>query len=183
MSIIGYVRAAKTGKSLSEQLQKMALCNKIFRDIDTEDNDRKTRQPALLACMEALREGDTLMVTRLDRLARSLGHLHYVARELKDRRINLKVVDQNIDTKDETGQMLFSMLTAIIGQFENGPRQKAGIEQARMNGVALGRKTSLSDEQINELVGRHASGDSARELAQVYGVSKRTIERYLKKVF
>ena len=121
------------------------------------------------------------MVTRLDRLARSTLHLCQVAEQLQEKGVNLKVIDQSIDTSDATGRLLFNMLGAIA-QFETeirAERQMDGIRNAQANGVHLGRrKTLLEDEQV-ELQQKRMDGALIKELMEQYNLSKASVYRYL----
>jgi DNA invertase Pin-like site-specific DNA recombinase len=128
-----------------------------------------------------VREGDTLVVTRLDRLARSTLHLCQLADELKRKGVNLQVLDQNIDTGDATGRLLFHMLGAIA-QFETeirAERQLDGIQKAKVNGVRFGRQRTLTKEQIAELQARRRQGTLIKALMKDYGLSKASVYRYL----
>jgi DNA invertase Pin-like site-specific DNA recombinase len=132
--------------------------------------------------MEYVREGDTLVVTRLDRLARSTLHLCQIAEELQRKQVNLEVLDQNIDTSDATGRLLFNMLSAIA-QFETeirAERQMDGILKAKERGVHFGRKKKLAIKQIIELKCRREQGTLIKTLMQDYGLSKVSVYRYLK---
>lgn len=114
MSSIGYARVSSVGQSLEVQLDKLRHCDKIFQEKKSGTSDKR---PRLKACLEYVREGDTLVVTRLDRLARSTLHLCQLAEKLKRKGVNLQVIDQNIDTNNATGRLIFNMLGAIA-QFE-----------------------------------------------------------------
>ena len=134
MAIIGYARVSSVGQSLDIQLDKLSLCDKIFQE---KTSATPAKQPQLEACLEYVREGDTLVVTRLDRLARSTLHLCQVAEKLERLQVNLQVIDQNINTGDATGRLLFNMLGAIA-QFETeirAERQMDGILKAKERGV------------------------------------------------
>ena len=120
-------------------------------------------------------------MTRLDRLARSTLHLCQIAHELERKRVNLQVLDQNIDTSDATGRLLFNMLGAI-GQFETeirAERQMDGIQKAKERGVHFGRKKKLTPEQIVELQHRREQGTLIKTLMHDYGISKVSVYRYL----
>jgi DNA invertase Pin-like site-specific DNA recombinase len=107
-------------QSLDAQREKLSACNKIFEEIQDSTADRR---PCLKACLVYLREGDTLVVTCLDRLARFTLHLCQVAAELERKQVHLRVLAQDIDTGDETGHEFFNMLR-IIKQFETELRVK-----------------------------------------------------------
>ena len=121
------------------------------------------------------------MVTRLDRLARSTLHLCQIADELERKQVHLHVLDQNINTSDATGRLLFNMLGAIA-QFETeirAERQMDGIAKAKERGVHFGRKKKLTPEQIIQLQGSREQGALIKTLMQDYGLSKVSVYRYL----
>ena len=178
MELVGYARVSSVGQSLDVQLDKLGHCDKIYQE---KKSGASGKRPQLDACMEYVRDGDTLVVTRLDRLARSTLHLCQIADELKRKGVNLQVLDQNIDTGDATGRLLFNMLGAIA-QFETeirAERQMDGIQKAKQRGVRFGRRKSLTDEQIAELRKRREEGELVKALMQDYDVSKATVYRYL----
>ena len=121
------------------------------------------------------------MVSRLDRLARSTLHLCQLAAELDRKQVNLLVVDQNIDTSDATGRLLFHMLGAIA-QFETeirAERQMEGILKAKQRGVKFGRYKTLTSAQIAELQQRREQGVQIKTLMADYHLSKSSVYRYL----
>ncbi len=157
MARVGYARVSSVGQSLQVQLDKLQPCDKIFQE---KENAASGTRPSLHACLEYVREGDTLVVTRLDRLARSTLHLCQIAAEIDRKQVNLQVLDQNIDTRDATGRLLFNMLGAIA-QFETklrAERQMDGIQKAKERGVHFGRKKKLTLQQMDELRHRREQG-------------------------
>jgi DNA invertase Pin-like site-specific DNA recombinase len=178
MALVGYARVSSVGQSLDVQLDKLNHCDKIYQEKKSGASDKR---PQLGACLEYVREGDSLVVTRLDRLARSTLHLCQIADGLKRNGVNLQVLDQNIDTGDATGRLLFNMLGAIA-QFETeirAERQMDGIQKAKERGVQFGRKKSLTDGQTAELRKRREQGDLIKTLMKDYDISKATVYRYL----
>jgi DNA invertase Pin-like site-specific DNA recombinase len=178
MASVGYARVSSVGQSLEVQLDKLKHCVRIYQE---KKSGSSGKRPELKACLDYVREGDTLMVTRLDRLARSTLHLCQIAAELERKRVDLRVLDQNIDTGDATGRLLFNMLGAI-GQFETeirAERQMDGIRKAKQRGVHFGRKKSLSARQISELRDRRTQGILIKTLMKEYGLSKASVYRYL----
>ena len=178
MAQVGYARVSSVGQSLDVQRDKLSHCDKVFQE---KKSGTSAQRPRLQACLEYVREGDTLVVTRLDRLARSTLHLCQIAETLKDKQVNLHVVDQNIDTQDATGRLLFNMLGAI-GQFETeirAERQMDGIAKAKERGVRFGQQKRLTDSQVVELQGKRKEGRLIKELMKDYGISKATVYRYL----
>ena len=153
MAKVGYARVSSIGQSLEVQLDKLKACDKIFQE-KKSGVDREREQ--LKHCLNYVREGDVLMVTRLDRLARSTSHLCQIADKLESQGVTLHVIDQNIETATPTGKLLFNMLGAIA-QFETEirkERQMDGIKRAKDQGVHIGRKKQISEEEI-ELLQQH----------------------------
>ena len=120
MAKFGYARVSSVGQSLGVQLDKLKDCRKIFQEKKSGISSKRSQ---LEACLEYVRDEDTLVVTRLDRLARSTLHRCQIADELKRKNVELQVLDQNINTADATGRLLFNMLGAIA-QFETEIRIK-----------------------------------------------------------
>ena len=179
MAKVGYARVSSVGQSLEVQLDKLNDCDKIYQEKKSGTSDKR---PQLQQCMDYVREGDTLVVTRLDRLARSTLHLCQIAKALEEKGVNLLVLDQSIDTGSATGRLLFNMLGAI-GQFETeirAERQMDGIKKAKQNGVRFGKKKSLTDVQAAELREKRKKGTLIKELMAEYGISKVSVYRYLR---
>ena len=135
-------------------------------------------RPQLKECLNYVRDGDQLIVTRIDRLARSTLHLCQIAETLPEKGVDLVVLDQNIDTSDATGRLLFNMLGAI-GQFETeirAERQMDGIKKAKDRGVQFGKQPALTADQIAEREKRKQR-TLIRDLMAEYSLSKATIYR------
>lgn len=178
MALVGYARVSSVGQNLDVQMDMLQDCDKIFKEKKSGSTDKRSK---LKACLEYVREGDTLVVTRLDRLARSTLHLCQIADELQRKDVNLQVLSQNINTADATGRLLFNMLGAI-SQFETeirAERQMDGILKAKEKGVSFGRKKKLSQDQIQQLQQRRADGELIKTLMKEYDLSKASIYRYL----
>lgn len=178
MALIGYARVSSVGQTLDVQLDKLRHCDKVFQE---KKSGASRKRPGLEACLEYVRDGDVLVVTRLDRLARSTLHLCQIAAELERKRVNLQVLDQNIDTSDATGRLLFNMLGAIA-QFETeirAERQMDGIQKARERGVKFGKRKKLTPEQVAELQERRQQGVLIKTLMEDYDLSKASVYRYL----
>lgn len=177
--LVGYARVSSVGQKLDVQLEKLNGCEKIFQEKKSGTTDQR---PALQECLNFVREGDTLVVTKLDRLARSTLHLCQISDMLNNKGVHLKVIDQCIDTSMSTGRLLFNILGAIA-QFENEirhERQMDGIEKAKEKGVLFGRKKNLNSKQVFELRQKRSDGVLIKELMDEYGISKPSVYRYLK---
>lgn len=180
MAKIGYARVSSTGQSLEVQLDRLNQvgCEKIYRE---KRSGKTAARPEFKNCMSYLRDGDTLIITRLDRLARSVVHLSQVAERFKNENINLVVTDQSIDTSTSTGRLMFNML-ATIAEFETdlrAERQLEGINKAKENGVKFGRPSKRTVEIDLEIYINNQKGKGASELAKTYGFGVSTIHRII----
>lgn len=181
MEKVGYARVSSTGQSLDVQLEKLNQvgCQRIYQE---KRSGRTSNRPEFQACMNYLREGDTLVITRLDRLARSVVHLAQLAKRFEQEKINLIVIDQNIDTSTSTGRLMFNML-ASIAEFENDlrtERQAEGIAKAKENGVKFGRPAKLNEQTCDAIHTRRAEGATIGQLAKEFELGEATIYRALK---
>ncbi|BBL74439.1 DNA invertase [Methylomagnum ishizawai] len=178
MAKVGYARVSSVGQSLDVQLAKLKDCDKVFQEKRTGTT---AERPEFKACMDYLREGDILVISRLDRLARSTLHLTQIADSLRQKKVELKVIDQAIDTTTPTGRLMFNMLSAIA-EFETEirkERQLDGIEAAKEKGVEFGRKAKLTPAQVEELKSRRAAGVLIKDLMAEYKLSKASVYRLL----
>ncbi len=181
MSIIGYARVSSVGQSLTVQNDKLNDygCDKIYQEKISGTTANRTQ---LSACLDFIREGDKLVITKLDRLARSTFHLTQIAEELRTLGVELIVIDQNIDTSTPTGKLLFNMLGSIA-EFETAirrERQLEGISKAKENGVKFGAKAKLNPRQISQLQLDRKDGILIKDLVTKYNLSKDSIYRMLR---
>ena len=146
MPRIGYARISATGQSLEVQLSKLTgiACDRIYQE---KCNGRTADHPEFKPCVSYLRESDTLIITRLDRLARSVAHLAQLAERFQKENINLLLLDQSIDTSTSAGRLMFNMLTSITG-FETdlrSERQAEGVAKTKENGVKFGKPNKATE--------------------------------------
>jgi len=179
MAKIGYARVSSYGQSLDVQLEKLSSCERIFRE---KQSARTTEARAQLAlCLDYVRDGDVLCITKLDRLARSTRDLLNILNRLDEKQVKLHVIDQQIDTSTPAGMLLVTMLGAIAA-FENDlrkERQADGIALAKRRGVQFGRKPVLSSEQVEEIREKRTTGVKISDLMKLYGISKASVYRAL----
>jgi DNA invertase Pin-like site-specific DNA recombinase len=180
MSKVGYCRVSSVGQSLDVQLDKLSEvgCDVVFKETHTGTTDQR---PQLQAMMQYVRKGDTLYITKLDRLGRSTLHLTQIFDKLEKQCVNIVVLDQNIDTTTPIGKLLFNVLSSIA-EFETAlrsERQREGVAKAKAKGVRFGRKSVLDTEQVEQLKKKRKAGILIRELMGEYGVSKATVYRLL----
>jgi DNA invertase Pin-like site-specific DNA recombinase len=175
---VGYTRESSVGQSLKAQLVKLTACDKIYREKGTGVDGGR---PQLKACLRFVRRGDTLVVTRLDRIARSALHLHRIYEQLQVKGVALKVIDEKLNTNSAAGRRLMGMLAHVV-QLEKGlriERQMDGIQSARERGVRFGRKPKLTPEQVVEMRSRRRQGVLIGTLMRDYGISKSSVYKHL----
>jgi len=180
MSIIGYARVSTVGQSLNVQVEKLKEygCEKIYRE---KKSGTTANRPELSKCLDYVREGDVLVITKLDRLARSTLDLHQLLARLTRKGVDFKVLDQSMDTTTKEGKLLFGILSTIA-EFETElrkERQLEGIARAKKDGVQFGRKAKLSPDQMLSLREKRAEGVLIKDLMKEYGLSKASVYRYL----
>jgi len=179
MTTVGYARVSSTGQDLTVQLEKLASCDKVFKE---KRSGVDAGRPALKACLEYLREGDTLLVTKLDRLARSTPDLYRIISDLAERGVSFKVIDDpSIDTTSRTGKLIMGIL-ALISEFENDnrrERQQDGINKAKAKGVRFGPKPILTAEVVQKIKELRADGLTVPEIIRRMKLSKASIYRAL----
>lgn len=186
--LIGYARVSKADGSQSLDLQRDALAvagvqpDRIYED---QASGARDDRPGLDACLRALREGDVLIVWKLDRLGRTLSHLVNTARDLSDRGIGLRVLTgqgAEIDTTTSAGRMIFGIF-ATLAEFERDlirERTMAGLDAARGRGRKGGRKFALTKAQVRLAQAAMANRDtSVAALAAELGVKSVTLYRYV----
>ena len=176
---IGYARVSTQGQTLEsqqEQLEK-AGCSKIYRETAS---GARTDRPQLQSLLKGLERGSTLVVTRLDRLARSTIDLLTIIKTIADKGCLFKsLADPWADTTTPAGRLMLTVLGGLA-EFERElikARTSEGRERAKRSGVKMGRKPKLTPHQIAEVRDRKGAGESVRFLARSYGCSPNTISR------
>jgi len=181
-NLVGYARVSTADQSLDLQSDALtaAGCGRVF--MDTASGSLADR-PQLTACLDYVRDGDTLVVWRLDRLGRSLPHLISTVRALADRGIGFKSVQEAIDTTTPGGRLVFHVFAAL-SEFESDlvkERTHAGLAAARARGRVGGRKPALTPAKANAARNLYdAGGTTVADIARVVGVSRATLYRHLK---
>jgi DNA invertase Pin-like site-specific DNA recombinase len=177
--IIGYARVSTDGQTLNAQTAslKAAGADRIFAE---KESGAKTDRRQLQRALQALGTGDVLLVTRLDRLARSTRDLLNVLAAISDKGAGFRSLNETmIDTTSAHGRLVTSIL-AVIGEFERElirSRTDEGRTRAMARGVRFGRKPKLSRYQIEEALARREAGEALAEIGRSYGVSHSTISR------
>ena len=176
---VGYARVSSVDQNLDVQLETLKSfgCEKIYQEkvsgTSTQGRDE------LKECLEYVREGDELVITRIDRLARSVLDLQLIVKELSDKGVNLSATEQPISTKDATSKCFLDML-GVFAELETNlrkERQSEGILRAKQKGVYKGRKSSIDADKIKEL---KESGLGATAIAKEMNIHRDSVYRVLK---
>lgn len=180
--IIGYARVSTQDQNLDAQLEalKAAGCERIFSEkISGKSSERRE----LKKLQAQLRPDDIIIVTKLDRLARSLADLVSIMAELNEQGVGFKSLGESIDLCTPAGRMQMGLF-AIVAEFERElivQRTMDGLKHARSRGRVGGRRPALNELQRNELIERVQRGDlSIPKVGQIYGVSRATVNRIMK---
>jgi DNA invertase Pin-like site-specific DNA recombinase len=177
--LVGYARVSSTGQSLDVQLEALSAagCEKIFAEKKSGRSTVERQQ--LSECIDFVREGDTLVVTRLDRLARSVGDLFSIVERLGAKRVAFKCLQQSgVDTDTSGGRLMLAVLGAVAA-FEadiRRERQMEGISKAKAAGVYKGRKPSVDRSRVRSL---RANGMSPTLIAKELQIARASVYRAL----
>lgn len=178
---IGYVRVSTVEQNAERQLDGIPL-DCVFTD---RASGRDANRPELLGLMRFARDGDTVIVHSMDRLARNLDDLRRIVQELNRRGVRIEFVKEHLTfSGDESpiANLLLSVMGAFA-EFERAlirERQREGVALAKERGAYKGRRPSLSDEERAELRRRADLGEAKVQLAKEYGISRETLYQYLR---
>lgn len=181
--LVGYARVSTTDQNLD--LQRDALqaagCERTFTDTAS---GAKTERPGLTQLLKESRQGDTLVVWKLDRLGRSLPHLIEIVREMETQGIGFKSLQENIDTTTSGGKLIFHIF-ASLAEFERDlirERTNAGLSAARARGKRGGRPRGVMDtnKQKAALALKNDTSRSVSEICEILGVSRNTYYKYVR---
>ena len=178
--LIGYARVSTQDQNLALQLEALnhAGCKKIYED---KLSGSRADRPGLAKALEMLREGDTLVVWKLDRLGRSVKQLVDLVGELHKQGVQFKSLTDSIDTSTPSGRFFFHVM-ASLAEMEREliiERTRAGLEIARQLGRTGGRKRKLTESKVESAKKLLASGVPPRDVAKDLGVSIPTLYRWL----
>jgi DNA invertase Pin-like site-specific DNA recombinase len=180
---VGYARVSTKEQNLhmQEDALKSAGCEEIYTDIASGS---KSERPGLDKVLSYIREGDTLVVWKLDRLGRSIQHLIETVAKLSKRKIAFKSLQENIDTKTSGGKLIFHIFGALA-EFERDlirERTDAGLKSARARGHMGGRPTLLDNRQIKRMIEMYDSKkNTVGEICKIYEISRPSFYNYLKR--
>jgi|TARA_R100000935_G_C2839543_1_gene170173 DNA invertase Pin-like site-specific DNA recombinase len=178
---IGYIRVSTLDQNPDRQLEGVQV-GKVFID---KASGKDTQRPQLEALLNYVREGDTLVVHSMDRLARNLDDLRRMVQQLTGRGVRIEFVKESLAFTGEDSPMA-NLLLSVMGafaEFERAlirERQREGISLAKQRGVYRGRKKALSESRIEELRRRVEAREPKAALAREFGISRATLYEYLR---
>lgn len=178
---VGYVRVSTFDQNPGRQLEGTVL-DRVFTD---HASGKDVARPQLDALLRFVRDGDTVVVHSLDRLARNLDDLRRLVQELTTRGVQVEFVKEQLTFTGEDSPManLLLSLMGAFAEFERAlirERQREGIALAKQRGAYRGRKKSLAIDQIDQLRGRAAAGEPKTLLAREFAISRETVYQYLR---
>jgi DNA invertase Pin-like site-specific DNA recombinase len=180
MAIIGYARVSTTDQNLEAQLAQLqaAGCDRLYQE---KESGAKADRPELMAMLDYARHGDTVVVCKLDRIARSTKHLLDIVDTLQDKGVTFKALNIDLDTSTATGKLMLTMLGAIA-TFEREmmlERQLEGIAQAKQAGVYKGRKPTAK-AQAKRVLELLAEGKTRQVVADTLSIGVASVYRIAK---
>lgn len=182
MSKIGYARVSTKDQNLDSQIDVLMEygCERIFSE---KVSGRKFKRTELDKCLDYMREGDTLVITKLDRLGRTTKQLIELAQHLEDNAIDLEIIDMNIKTQDAMGKMFFTMMSAFAELEANllSERTKKGLDSERARGRRGGRP-KIPQHKEKMIISLYNSKEyTINEIIKMTGVSRGTIYNVINK--
>ena len=177
---IGYVRVSSLDQNQVRQLDGIKL-DKVFTD---KASGKDTNRPALHALLDFVREGDTVVVHSMDRLARNLDNLRYLVQSLTKKGIEVEFVKEHLTFTGKDSPMAQLMLSVMgaFAEFERAlikEKQREGIAIAKQKGLYKGRKKFLSQAQVNEIKQKISEGLKKSHIAKSFNISRATLYNYL----
>ena len=178
---IGYVRVSSFDQNPDRQLEQVTV-DRLFTD---KASGKDTQRPELERLLAFVREGDTVVVHSMDRLARNLDDLRRLVQGLTQRGVRIEFVKEALTFTGEDLPMANLMLSVMgaFAEFERAlirERQREGIALAKQRGAYRGRKKSLNSEKVEELKRRIAAGEQKAKLAREFGISRETLYQHLR---
>ena len=178
---VGYIRVSTVDQNTARQLEGITL-DKTFED---KASGKDTKRPALAQLKDFVREGDTVVVHSMDRLARNLDDLRKTVKGFTDTGIKVQFIKEGLTfTGEDTpmSQLMLSIMGAVA-EFERSmirERQAEGIAAAKKRGVYKGRKPSVTPELVAEMKARVAAGEAKAQIARDLGISRETLYQHLR---
>lgn len=182
MAMLGYIRVSTFGQNISRQLDGLTL-DRLFID---KASGKDIQRPELENLKQFARDGDTVVVHSMDRLARNLDDLRQIVKNLTEKGVKIQFIKENLTFSGEDSPIA-NLLLSVMGafaEFERAlirERQLEGIALAKRRGAYHGRKPSLSSADISEVRRRVAAGVKKAQIARDFNICRETLYKYLRK--
>jgi DNA invertase Pin-like site-specific DNA recombinase len=183
---IGYVRVSTVDQNTARQLDQLSLDGlKMVKTFEDHASGKSTSRPALAACLDYCREGDTLHVHSMDRLARNLEDLLRIVRQLNEKGVAVQFHKPSLKFSSADDDPMAMLTLQLLGAFANFERSlineriREGVAIARAAGKYKGGKPKLNEERAAELRARVATGVAKARVAREFGISRETLYTYL----
>ncbi|WP_175010189.1 recombinase family protein [Cellulosimicrobium sp. TH-20] len=181
--VYGYARVSTTAQNLDAQVDALTSAGGVdVRDVVVEKaSGRREDRPELARVLAQLREGDTLVVTKLDRLGRSAAHVARLVRDLDERGVTLRSLSETLDNSSAAGHLMVQVLAAVAQMEADLARERTldGVAAARARGRVGGRPTVMAPDRVAAARVALAGGQSRAAVARALGVSRDTLYRHL----
>jgi len=179
---VGYSRVSSKGQSLTSQIDALekAGCEKIFQE--KKSGTKTYNRPELQNALDFVRNGDTLIVTRLDRCSRNVKDLHQIIETLNEKDVGFKATEQEIDTTTSAGRLMIGLLS-IVSAFETdlrAERQAEGIASAKKRGVKFGGTPKLTEKDVLRIIDfQNCTTMTNADIAKEFDIARSTLLRYV----
>lgn len=180
--LVGYARVSSTGQNLTSQIEALekAGCEKIFQE--KKSGTKSYNRPELQNALDFVRNGDTLIVTRLDRCSRNVKDLHQIIETLNEKKVGFQCTEQSIETTTSAGRLMVGLLS-IVSAFETdlrAERQADGIASAKKRGVKFGGTPKLNNEDVLRIMDfQNYTTMTNAEIAKEFDIARSTLLRYV----
>lgn len=183
--LVGYARVSTREQNLDAQIDALRRAGVAQADIHVDQSSgARPDRVGLRNCLRDVREGDTLVVWKLDRLGRRVSHILQVAEALRHKGADLVFLTQSIDTRTSAGKLMFHMIAAFA-EFERDlgiERTRLGQERARANGRLPGRRAKVTDAQVRQMAAAVRKGESLRSIGARFGLSPTGVQKAIERV-
>ncbi|OBF92395.1 hypothetical protein A5790_14590 [Mycobacterium sp. 852002-51152_SCH6134967] len=178
---MGYTRVSTVAQTLHQQNEALAAAGvtKVFSDVMSGARDDR---PGLAALLDYIREGDTVVIWKLDRLGRNMMHILFIVRELTERGVTIVSVTDGIDSSTPAGRMMIGVLGSLAEYERELIRERTTLKRAasRANGTRFGRPRKVTDaEHVGTARRMKTDGHTVKDIAKFLSVSRATVYRYL----
>lgn len=179
-NLVSYCRVSTVDQSTAQQRMVLDKLNPV-RTFEDCISGAKDDRPGLNALLDYVREGDVVVVWKLDRLGRDMLHILQVVEQLKNKGVHLKSITDNVDTTTPVGELMLGLMSSFAQYERSLIRERTALQRqmARENGVKFGRKPKLTEAQVKLMRTMKAEKHSGQDIANALGISRASVYNYL----